>query len=351
MNASNPLSTTRGALLKALVPHPKCGVTVALLLAILSVETALGQTTVYLDTESGPGFGTNPASFAWNTSFGINWTTDPTGNAGQIAWSNVAPPNNAVLGNGTGTGSFAAFMLANIDVGTISVVLGTWTISLGSNTLTFNSSSNSTLDTIMTGTGTVVKSGTGAMNVATVNSYSGGTTVSGGSIRFSAANTNIGPATINPLGSLQIGVSNALPTATGVTLAGGTLALAGAYNQTLSSALSMSASSTLVFGSGFGASAIVFGDSSGQTWTGTLTVSNFNSAGGDTLRFGTTSGGLTGSQLSAISFDGIAAQIDASGFVTPVPEPEAMAAIFGAGALAFVAFRRRQQALVTASSR
>lgn len=188
------------------------------------------------------------------------------------------------------------------------------------------------------------------MNVTTTNTYSGGTTVSGGAIRFSASNTNIGPATITG-GSLQIGVSNALPASTAVSLAGGSLALAGAFNQTLSTALSMSASSTLDFGSGFGASAIVFGDSSGQTWTGTLTVSNYNSAGGDTLRFGTTSSALTGSQLSSISFDGIAAQIDANGFVTPVPEPEAIAAIFGAGALAFVAFRRRQQALATAGSR
>ena len=197
----------------------------------------------------------------------------------------------------------------------------------------------------------MVKSGTGSMNVTTINNYSGGTTVSGGAIRFSAANTDIGPATINASGSLQIGVSSALPASTAVSLAGGTLALVGAFNQTLSTALSMSSSSTLDFGSGFGGSAIVFGDSSAQSWTGTLTVSNYNSAGGDTLRFGTTSSALTGSQLSAISFDGIAAQIDASGFVTPVPEPEAIAALFGAGALAFVAFRRRQQALVTSNSR
>jgi fibronectin-binding autotransporter adhesin len=322
-------------------------------LVFLSAGVVRSQTTVYLDTEAGAGlgFGANPSSFLWNTSFATNWTTDPAGNAVQTAWSNVAPPNNAVLGNGTGSGSSTAFLGGGIDVGTVSVVLGTWTISLGSNTLNFNSSSNSTLNTIITGTGSVVKAGTGSMNVTTINNYSGGTTISGGAIRFSASNTAIGPATVNAGGALQIGASNALPAATSVTLAGGSLALAGAFNQSLTTALSMSSSSTLDFGSGFGASAIVFGDSSGQTWTGTLLVSNFSTAGGDTLRFGTTSSALSGSQLAAISFDGIAAQIDASGFVTPVPEPETIAAIFGAGALAFVAFRRRQQALATADAR
>lgn len=320
-------------------------------LVFLSAGVARGQTTVYLDTDAGLGFGANPASFLWNTSFSATWTTDPAGNAGRSAWSNVAPPDNAVLGNGTGSGSYTAFLGGSIDVGTVSVVQGTWTISLGSNTLSFNSSSNSTLNTIITGTGSVVKAGTGSMNVTTTNNYSGGTTISGGAIRFSAANTDIGPATVNAGGALQIGASNALPAATSVTLAGGSLALAGAFNQSLTTALSMSSSSTLDFGSGFGASAIVFGDSSGQTWTGTLTVSSFSTAGGDTLRFGTSSSALSGSQLAAISFNGIGAQIDASGFVTPVPEPEAIAAIFGAGALAFVAFRRRQQALATAGSR
>jgi hypothetical protein len=52
---------------------------------------------------------------------------------------------------------------------------------------------------------------------------------------------------------------------------------------------------------------------------------------------------LSGAQLSAITINGVGAQIDSSGFVTPVPEPGTYAALAGAMALGFVAYRRRRK--------
>lgn len=310
----------------------------------------MAQATVYLDTEGGAGFGNNPGSFLWNTSFSAVWTTDSSGNSSTVAWSNGTPANNAILGNGASVGASTAFLGGNISVGTIAVVNGTWTLELNGNTLTFDSAANSNLDASISGSGSVVKTGTGTMVVTTSSNYSGGTTISGGALRFIAANANIGPTTINSGGSLQIGASATLSASTNLTLAGGSLALTGAFNQTFSTALAMSAGSTIDFGSGFGASALAFGDSSGQTWTGTLLVTNFNTAGGDTLRFGSTNNALTGTQLSAISFDGIGAQIDSSGFVTPVPEPEIYALLLGGVALAVFGYRRRNLAATGAMS-
>lgn len=316
-------------------------------LALVSVNSSQlhAQSIFYLDTENGGGFGNNPNSFLWAT-FSPVWTTDSSGNSSQVAWSNATPASNAILGNGASVGASTAFLGGNISVGTLSVVNGTWTVNIGSNTLTFDSASHSNLDATITdsgsGPGSVVKTGSGTMTVTTTSNYTGGTTISGGALRFNVANTSIGPTAINSGGTLQLGASSTLPTSTTLTLAGGTLAMTGAFDQSFSTALAMSAGSTINFGSGFGASAVAFGNSSGQTWTGTLLVSNFSTAGGDTLRFGTSSSALSGAQLAAISFDGFGAQIDGSGFVTPVPEPETYALFVGATVLAVFSYRRRQ---------
>lgn len=311
--------------------------------------SAYSQTTVFMDIEPGAGFGVN-TTFLWNTTFADNWTTDATGTAVTVTWSNTTPANNAVLGTGSGTGTYSAFLGENIRVGTISVVNGSWTIALGANTLTIDSASSFSTGVTISGSGSVVKSGTGTATLSSNNNYSGGTTINAGALRFTATNTVLGPVTVNSGGTLQLGASSVLPAGSAITLAGGSLALMGAFNQTVTPGLAMSAGSTIDFGSGFGASALVFGDSSGLTWTGTLLVSNFSTAGGDTLRFGTNNTALTSGQLASISFDGIAAQIDASGFVTPVPEPEAFASVLGAASLAWWVWRRRQRGLASAAT-
>lgn len=200
------------------------------------------------------------------------------------------------------------------------------------------------------GSGSVTKDGAGTWTLSSTNFYSGGTTVNTGSLRLTGSGSTVGPVTINSGGTLQIGATDTLVGTTAVTLAGGRLQIInGAFSQSFSSTpLALTASSIIDFGTGLGASAITFGDSSGQSWTGTLTISNF--AAGDTLRFGSSSSALSGSQLLAIKFDGLDAQIDASGFVTPVPEPSTYAACAGLLTFAACAFRRRKRALALSGS-
>jgi autotransporter-associated beta strand protein len=192
--------------------------------------------------------------------------------------------------------------------------------------------------------GSITKSGAGTLSLtANANSASGGTTVNGGSLKLTGTANAIGAISVNAGGTLQIGVTKALVNTTALTLNGGTLQIAGgAFSQDFGTTpLSLTAASVIDFGSGLGASAVSFGASGGQTWSGSLTITNYSTAGGDTLRFGTGSSGLTGPQLAMINFDGLGAQIDASGYVTPVPEPAAFAAALGIGALVFAGYRRR----------
>ncbi len=67
-------------------------------------------------------------------------------------------------------------------------------------------------------------------------------------------------------------------------------------------------------------------DSSVLSWTAAtvLDISNFDE-GLDSIRFGTSSSGLTGAQLSQITLNGGSAYVDAGGYLTAVPEASGFA--------------------------
>jgi autotransporter-associated beta strand protein len=76
-------------------------------------------------------------------------------------------------------------------------------IDLGPQTLTTNSSASTVLAAQIIGTGALVKQGTGTLTLTGSNTYSGGTTISGGLINFTAANNfGTGAITLNG-GGLQ----------------------------------------------------------------------------------------------------------------------------------------------------
>jgi len=78
----------------------------------------------------------------------------------------------------------------------------------------------------------------------------------------------------------------------------------------------------------------------GVSWSGTLTITGFT-VGSDTLRFGTTAAGIGVNQLNTITFDGLPAQVDALGFVTPIPIPEpSTLGLLGLAGFAFLKKRR-----------
>jgi fibronectin-binding autotransporter adhesin len=185
----------------------------------------------------------------------------------------------------------------------------------------FDTGGNSVIITQgMTGVGGLTKLGDGILTLNGANSYAGATTVEAG--------------------VLQLGTNDAIADVSNLTLSGGTFALDG-FGDTVGT-LKLTTSSTLDFGAFAGANSLVFGDSSGIAWSGSLSLANFE-VSSDTLSFSSPLG-LTSAQLRAISLPGFeATRLDASGVVqfTVVPEPAMMLLL--AGGCALLALRRRSQ--------
>jgi autotransporter-associated beta strand protein len=117
---------------------------------------------------------------------------------------------------------------------------------------------------------------------------------------LSGSNTFTGATTINA-GTLALGASDVLPNATTVSIGTATLNVA-TFTDTAGTLAVTAATSTVNLGVG---AALAFADSSAVNWSGgTLNITG-TFVSGTSLRFGTTSGGLTSTQLSQITATGI----------------------------------------------
>jgi autotransporter-associated beta strand protein len=127
---------------------------------------------------------------------------------------------------------------------------------------------------------------------------------------LSAQSTYTGTTSVNS-GTLALGTNHTLDVDNAVTLAGGTLDM-GNYTNTLDT-LTVTSGSVITLGSG----ELSFTDSSSITWTGELALAG--TLGETTLRFGTTSSGLTRTQLARITINGLSVTLNEMGYVVPSP--------------------------------
>ena len=323
-------------------------ITGVLLAAILlSVTVANAATPIYYwdtnGTDDGPG---NPPSGVWDNNT-PNWTTDPGGDAETFAY----PGRAHVVFAATGGAEWDETSDYTVDVDGI-VQLSNIYFQDGNCTMTNDYGYlDKNTPYIWVGndgqTATVYSSFASAAGTTNgITKYGYGTLVLGGT------NTYSGPTTIEG-GTLRLGAPQVLPPASALVLAGGdtrtddplgnsgystgsTTFDAGGYSQTLGP-LSLTGPYTSLLHAidfGNGASALAFADSHSQNWNGiTLRIANYT-PGVDSLRFGTNSAGLTATQLGLIRFVDyldVPGRIDSKGYVTPVPGPSLSVSLTEAG--------------------
>lgn len=202
-----------------------------------------------------------------------------------------------------------------IDAFNLDSASGTTLSASGGVTIT-NTGTASTLSGAITGVGGLTKSGAGALVLATANSFTGATRITGGTLQAGTAGAlgQTSSVQIDSGGTLLLsgtGTTDRINNSAGINLAGGTIAFSGNVIEGSSpgtGALTLSANSSLDLAGGD--IELHLGASGGASWTPGTMLSIFNwddsldGGGRDRLFFGDASNSLslTTGQLAQISF-------------------------------------------------
>lgn len=173
----------------------------------------------------------------------------------------------------------------------------------------------------------LLNAGSGTLTFSGAFINTGGVNVTGGTVVFSGNNTYTGTTRITS-GTLQLGAADRISNSSNMILSGGTFSTGSAAGFTeLVGTLQLTANSTIALGTG--SHNLTFANSSAVSWTGstTLTITGWTGTAGNAGTAGRIfvgAGGLTGTQLAQITFDGFpvaGAQIIAGGELVPLAKP------------------------------
>ncbi len=215
--------------------------------------------------------------------------------------------------NKTGAGTLA-FTAQNTYWG--ETIINSGTLMIGDGGTTGGVSSNTPIITVEPGAtlavnrSDTVTQGTNPFKVS-ITGDGGFTQAGAGNTVLMLANTYIGPTTVEA-GTLTLGAAGVLADVSEVFIGNATLAT-GSFAET-AGRLDITSTATVQLGSG---ATLAFADSSAVDWTGgTFTITG-TFVSGSSLRFGSTSSGLTSTQLGQISAAGFANfALDANGYLT-----------------------------------
>ena len=305
--------------------------------------------------------GAGTLSLAGNSS-GFGGTVNLTEGTANITTTTALGTGRLFQTNGASTVIFSAggnytnnMTLANVSFTNGGNTLSGTITNSGSGTFLTAASTTNTISGTMTGSGGLTKDGDGALVIAgsANNTFTGATVVSDGSLVLSNSSgnaihssTNI---TVNSGGTLVLGASNQIGDGVGLILSGGTF-LVGAANVTEDlGTLTLTADSTIDFGI-FGATGfrqLTFDNSAGISWTGTLTITNWQGVANTSSQFTEIFfgvGGLTTAQQGQIRFanqGNVAGTLLGTGELVPVPEPKIYVAALAL--LGVVGWRERRR--------
>lgn len=300
--------------------------------------------------------------FVGGNSTGFNGALRLNEGAVNLTASNALGGGVLIQSNGSSTVIFSAAGTYNDNMSLFNATFsnsgntlsGTITNN-GSGTFLSAASTTNTISGTMTGSGGLTKDGDGALVIAgsVNNTFTGATVVSDGSLVLSNSSgnaihssTNI---TVNSGGTLVLGASNQIGDGVGLILSGGTF-LVGAANVTEDlGTLTLTADSTIDFGNfgGTGFRQLTFDNSAGISWTGTLTITNWQGVANTSSQFTEIFfgvGGLTTAQQGQIRFanqGNVAGTLLGTGELVPVPEPKIYVAAIAL--LGVVGWRERRR--------
>ena len=312
---------------------------------------------------------TNNATLAFNRSDNLTASYDISGTGALIkdgAGTLTLSGNNSyggatTISNGTISISVLANAGSNSGIGTNATV--TFAGANATNTFLDYTGGNVTTDRTFAFNGVATNGEGGTLNMATSTvvtatgaaSGTGKMILSEGTLVLSNTSTpnSFAPAAIqvDTGATLQLAANNQIGNTTGLILNGGTF-LTGTsstgFSDTLGT-LTLSASSTIDLGSWTtGLRTLTFADSSAISWTGVLTITNWQGVAHQSsdvaqILFGT--GGLTSTQLGQIYFANQSITggelIGGGGELVPIPEPRVYAA--AVALLAAVGWRERKR--------
>jgi outer membrane autotransporter protein len=166
-----------------------------------------------------------------------SYTGGTTINSGMLELG--AGSSLAATGSMTLAGPGAVFDIsasgANQTIGALSGVAGT-TVSLGAHTLTFGDTTNQSYAGTISGSGGVVKTGTGVESLTGANSYGGGTAVQGGGLII-GNNSALGTGVLSVNGAASLDVINPTSLSNAIAL-NANLTVSGSNALTLSGSIS-----------------------------------------------------------------------------------------------------------------
>jgi autotransporter-associated beta strand protein len=211
------------------------------------------------------------------------YTGTTTVSAGTLEIGHVNALQNTTLDTGTSGSQTVNFTVSGANTYNIGGLQGSDALSIGNNTISIGANNaNTTYSGSISGTGNLVKNGSGIQTLAGATTFNGTTTVTSGTLEAATtgALANTSQVVLNEGGSFLVTADNAVNDSAAINLNGGRMALSGNFDETVG-LLTLSANSTLDF-SGFGGT-LRFGGIGSWATGATLAIWNWSG----TTQYGT----------------------------------------------------------------